>query len=242
MRQAGPVLLAAVALAAAAVIGFQLFALAGRLDALDQRMAALDEVVASANEGLDRLDERLGSVDESLDDAGERVDGLEGQLDTVDERLDEVADDVRQASELFWPPGFPTSPPALEPVIGTLGEPFDVSVDPLIMPMTSGRYTVLSAKRLENDVEIRIRWEATVGPLSVSSFSWRGYDDTGTQYDGVGYTGDDPETAIPIEGTLAEGRQREGSVYLIGAAGAEHLWIELVDFFGGNALAEVQLW
>jgi hypothetical protein len=240
VRQIVPAVLTAVVLVAVLVIGYQVFTLSARLEAMEQRFGTVDQGfgnldgrLGTVDQGLEGVDQRLGTIDEWLDELDER-------LDQMDRRLDAIATDARRAAEVFWPPPFPAGDPAQEVVTGVVGEPFDVSVDSNIMPMTSGRYTVLGFERLENDVEVNIRWEATVGPLNVSSFSWRGYDDVGNQYE-AGYTFDDPEE-FPPEGILAQGRQREGSIYLPGAAGANSLWIELIDFLGGGALAEVQLW
>jgi hypothetical protein len=135
------------------------------------------------------------------------------------------------------PSGSP--PPSIE---AELGESVDIDSGDDFSQL-SGRYTVLSAERLTNDVEVVIRWEATVGPLATgyASYGSSAYDDARLQYGVDSYDTDDPGGGLSSP-VLAQGRIHEGSVYVRGAAEADHLWLELRDVSFASPLLTVQLW
>jgi hypothetical protein len=247
VKALGPLALV-LAIVVAVLVGYQAVVLTQRLDVIAQRLDSATQQLGELSGLRDRVDsagQQLDALGSRLDGVGQRVDDVSGRVDDVGSRVDAMATDVANVAQFFeeFPIGpFPSgSPPAA--IQADLGEAVDIDSGDEFSQL-SGRYTVLSAERLANDVEVLVRWEATVGPLATgyAAYGWSAYDDARVQYGVDAYDEDVPDGGFPSLPVLAAGRTHQGSMYVRGAAGADHLWLELMDFSFTSPLLTVQLW
>lgn len=247
MKALGPLALV-LAIVVAVLVGYQAVVLTQRLDAIAQRLDSATQQLAELSGLRERVDgagQQLDALGTRIDGVGQRVDDVSGRVDDVGGHVDAMATDVANVAEFFddFPIGpFPSgSPPAA--IEADLGEAVDIDSGEEFSQL-SGRYTILSAERLTNDVEVLVRWEATVGPLATgyADYGWSAHDDARVQYGVDAYEGDAPGGGFPSLPVLAAGRIHEGSLYVRGAAGADHLWLELMDISFTGPLLTVQLW